>query len=76
LQGAAQIGEGLFALGAKAAVHDLSVGAGTGLPGDEQQVSELDALRQQEGLVRVGVGDDTFQHDGNPFNCGRRLTES
>ncbi|MNV79286.1 hypothetical protein D3C71_1728310 [compost metagenome] len=60
LQRTAQIRESLFALGKKAAFDDLAVVAGARLAGNEEQVPEADALREQEGRVIVGLGDDTF----------------
>ncbi|KAG1385775.1 hypothetical protein G6F59_017210 [Rhizopus arrhizus] len=68
-QRAAQIREGLLALGQKAARDDLAVVGGTGLPGDEEQIPVLDALRQQERFVIVGLGLNALQHDAISFTC-------
>ncbi|MNT67593.1 hypothetical protein D3C72_2057490 [compost metagenome] len=66
-QRTAQVQEGLFALGQKAARDDLARVVGAGLARDEQQIPELDALRQQEGCVVVGLGLDLCQHGANSF---------
>ena len=46
----------------EAAADDPAVVTGARLAGDEEQIAEFDALREQERLVIVGGGDDAFQH--------------
>ncbi|MNT92191.1 hypothetical protein D3C72_2334330 [compost metagenome] len=60
----------MLALSQKAAFEDLSVVVGARLARDEKQVSELNPLREQEGRVVVGLGDDTLQHGANSFTYG------
>jgi hypothetical protein len=62
-QRAPEIGERLLGLSPKAAGDDLAVVAVPRLTRDVQDVAHPDALRQQERLVDVRDGANTFQHD-------------
>jgi hypothetical protein len=66
----AQIEKGLLALSKKAARDDLSLVVSARLARDEEQIFELNALREQEGRVVVGLGCNMFQHDANYFIYG------